>query len=375
MKNALRIALALGAFFVVAVTLAACGASSSNSLSGDDVALVNGTPITKADYTHWSAVTAHSVAGNNTNAVVPDPPAYTNCLAQLSKQTKTPKSQKPPTTAALIAQCKAQNQAVIQQTMGTLIQTAWVEGEAKQRGLSVTDAAVRQQLAQTKRQSFPTAVAYDKFLATSGMTPADVLHRVRVQMLAQLITQKIQSTTVPVSEAQIASYYNHNRRQFSLPERRDLEIVLTQTKAQAQAAKAAITSGQSWPAVVKKYSSDAASKATGGVLRGVAKGQQDKALDTAAFSAREGLIVGPLKGKFGWYLVRVTAITPASQTPLAQAKAQIRPLLSQQGGQLKMTAFISDFQKRWKSETNCRVGYIIMLCKNAPKAAKAAPGN
>jgi foldase protein PrsA len=368
-KTSIRFALALGAFFVVAVVLAACGGSSS-SIPGNAVAVVDGTPVTKVTYDRWAAITARSASGNNANAAVPDPPAYTNCVATLRKQAKTPKGQPKPTTATLIAQCKALNQQVIQQTMSTLLQSQWVEGEAKKQGITVPQSAVDKQLALTKKQSFPAAGAYDKFLKQSGMTAADVLQRVRVQLLAQRITQKIQKNATSVTDAQITAYYNKNRAQFAVPERRDLQIVLTKSKAQADKAKAALDSGTKWAAVAKKYSTDPASKANGGVLRGVAKGQQDKALDQAAFSAKKGVTVGPVKGQFGWYVVRVTAITAPNQTALAQAKAQIKPLLTQQAQQKQMSTFISSFQKRWKDATNCRTAYLVQLCKNAPTPKK-----
>ena len=40
--------------------------------------------------------------------------------------------------------------------MQLLIQAIWIEKEAKDHGVSVTDADVQSSLAQTKRQSFPT---------------------------------------------------------------------------------------------------------------------------------------------------------------------------------------------------------------------------
>jgi len=374
-KTSLRLALALGAFFVVAIVLAACG-GSSDSIPGNAVAVVNGQPITKADFAHWQQITAKTATQGNPSAIVPDPPSYANCIAQLRKQSKPVKGQPKPTDASLRAQCAAQEQQIQQQTMSTLIQSAWVEGEAKQQGVSVTSAAVQQQLAQTKKQSFPTATAYNKFLTSSGMSQADVVDRVRVQLLAQRITQKIQQGAAQPTEAQIASYYNKNRAQFQLPERRDLEIILTKTQAQANAAKAAVQGGMSWKGAARKYSTDAASKANGGLLRGVGKGQEDKALDQAAFSAKKGVIVGPVKGQFGWYIVRVVGITPPKTTTLAEARSQIKPLLAQQGSQQKMAAFITDFQKRWKGKTNCRAGYVVALCKNAPtpKATSTAGG-
>jgi foldase protein PrsA len=363
-KTPLRIALALGAFFVLALVLAACG--SSSGISGNAVANVDGTSITKADFNRWLAISARSAGATGGTVVVPDPPTYAKCIAALRAQQKPAKGQPAPSTETLRAQCKAQDQQLRQQTMATLLQTAWVEGEAKREGVSATDAEVKQQLAVTKKQSFPTAAAYNRFVKQSGMTQADILERVKVQLLAQKITKKIQSSSAPVSDAQVSQYYNQHKSQFAVPERRDLELILTKTQAQAQQARSAVEGGMSWKDAAKKYSTDPASKATGGVLRGVAKGQEDQALDKAAFSAKKGVIVGPVKGQFGWYVVRVMNISAPQQQSLAQARPQIKALLTQQGSQQKMGAFIQDFQKRWKAKTKCRAGYLVQLCSNAP---------
>ena len=364
MRTPLRILLALGAFFVAATVLVACG-SSDNSVPGNAVANVDGTPITRSEYEKWATITAKGSAQGR-EAVVPDPPTFTRCIAQLRSQSRPARGQPAPTDVTLRAQCRQQNEAITSQTMGTLIQNLWIEKEAEEQDVSVSDADVRRQFALTKRQSFPTAKAYDRFLATSGMTEADVLERVRIQALAEALTRKVQESATPVTDAQIQSYYTRNREQFAIPERRDVQLVLARTQAQANAAKSAVQNGASWAAVARQYSTDAASKAAGGELRGVSRDQQDRAFDQAAFTARENEIVGPVKGQFGFYVLRVTNITPPRQTPLAEARAQIRALLQQQAQQTKMSTFIRDFQQRWKDTTNCREGYVVQLCKNAP---------
>lgn len=365
MRTPLRILLALGAFFVAATLLVACG-SSDSSVPGNAVANIDGTPITRSDYEKWAAITVKGSAQGRVAAVVPDPPTFTRCIAQLRSQSRPARGQPAPTDVTLRAQCRQQNEAIIAQTMGTLIQNLWIEKEAEEQDVSVSDADVRRQFALTKRQSFPTDKAYDRFLAQSGMTEADVLERVRIQALAEALTRKVQDSAAPITEAQIQSYYARNRAQFALPERRDIQLVLARTQAQANAAKSAVQNGTSWAAVARQYSTDAASKAAGGELKGVSRAQQERALDQAAFTARRGEIVGPVRGQFGFYVLRVTNITPARQTPLADSRAQIRALLQQQGAQAKMSTFIRDFQERWKDRTNCREGYVVQLCKNAP---------
>ena len=153
-----------------------------------------------------------------------------------------------------------------------------------------------------------------------------------------------------VTDAQIADYYNKNKSRFAQPERRDLRIVLTKTKAKAEQAKTAIESGQSFESVAKKYSIDQASKSQGGKLPAVAKGQQEKALDTAIFAAKKGKLVGPVKTQFGYYVFEVTKITPASQQSLDQAKATIKQLLASQNQQKALDTFVKYFRKTLEGE-------------------------
>ena len=108
---------------------------------------------------------------------------YLSDLA-LRKQTRKVRGQPAPSNATLKAQCRQQNDQLVQQTTATLIQNAWIEGEAKDRDVTVSDAEVKRQLEQTKRQSFPNEKAYQRFLRQSGMTQDDVLARL-VQRIAE----------------------------------------------------------------------------------------------------------------------------------------------------------------------------------------------
>ena len=103
------------------------------------------------------------------------------------------------------------------------------------------------------------------------------------------------------------------------------------------------------------------------MLLAVAKGQQEKALDNAVFKAKKGQLVGPVKTQFGYYVFKVQKVTPASQQSLKQAQQTIKQLLASQNQQKALNSFVKDFQKKWKGQTNCRKGFVIALCKNAPK--------
>ena len=360
MKRQLKV-LALGAFFVPAAIVAGCG----GGVPGNAVAEVDGTAIEKDTYEHWLNVAAKS-AGPDSK--VPVPPDFKDCIAQLKKTAAKPAEGQPKQTDAdYKKQCQQQYDQLQEQVLGLLISFEWIEREAEDQGIKVTDAEVKKSFEEQKKQSFPKTADYEKFLKDSGQTNEDVMQRVRLDTLSQKIRDKVTKGKDKVTDQQIEDYYNKNKAQFAQPERRDLSIVLTKTEAKAKQAKAALESGESFKSVVKQYSIDDASKAQGGKLPAVAKGQQEKAFDDAIFKAKKGKLSGPVKTQFGWYVFRVDKVTKASQQTLEQAKTTIKQVLASQNQQKALDAFVKDFRKKWKEKTECRDEFATQDCKNAPK--------
>jgi foldase protein PrsA len=364
-----RLSLALGAFFIAAIALAACG---GNNVPGNAVANVDGTLITSQNFNHWLGVAARSQNPTGGGPVsVPDAPTFAKCVAaKKASQPKPAKGQQPPTDAQLKSQCQQEFSALRDQVMQFLISAQWIQGEAADQGVKVTDADVNKRFQQTKTQSFPKEADYQKFLKQSGMTQNDILFRVKLDALSSKIRDKVTKGQGKVTQAQITTYYNKNKKRFAQPERRDMRIVLTKSQSQAEAAKKALDSGQSWNAVAKKYSTDQSTKNTGGQLLAVTKGQQDRTFENAAFAAKTNKVLGPVKTQFGYYVFDVTKVTPASQQSLAQAKNTISQLLTSQNQQKALNNFVKDFQKKWKDRTNCRKGYVTQDCSNAPTPKK-----
>jgi foldase protein PrsA len=358
---------ALGAVFFAAIALAACG---SSGIPGNAVVQVGENPITKETFNHWLTVAAASSAQaapgkTPPKPVVPDPPSYTNCIAHLQATAPKPaKGQSKPTEAQLKAQCEQEFTALKQEVLGFLISSNWVIGEASDQGVSVSDSEVQKKFNELKKQQFPKEAEFQKFLTNTGQTVSDLLLRVKLNLLSQKIQQKIaKNGAKKPSEAEIQKYYNENKQRFGQPERRDLAIILTKTQAQAEAAKKEIQSGKSFASVAKSKSIDPASKAQGGSLPGVVKGQEQKALDTAVFAAKTGTLSGPVKTPFGYYVFEVKTIHAPSQQALAQVKTSIQQQLTAQKQQTSLSKFVNEFKKKWTGRTDCRPGYVILDCK------------
>ncbi|HYM45583.1 MAG TPA: peptidyl-prolyl cis-trans isomerase [Solirubrobacteraceae bacterium] len=359
MSRHLRFISALGAVFF-AVGLTACG-----GIPGNAVVQVGGNPITKATFEHWMSVAAASTATTpGEKPVVPDPPKYTACVAHLEATAPKPaKGQSKPSAAQLKTQCEQQYKSLQQEVLGFLISSSWVLGEAESMGVKASDKEVKKQFEKIKNQQFPKAEEFKKFLASSGQTVSDLLLRVKLNLLSTKIQQKVAKQKPKVTQAQIEKYYDEHKSQFGAPEKRNLSIVLTKTEAAAKKAKQEVESGKSFASVAKSTSIDPTSKANGGELSGVVKGQEVKALDEAVFSAKQGVLSGPVKTPFGYYIFEVKGTTPGSQQTLAQAQSTIKQQLTTQQQQQALSKFVKEFRKKWTSKTECRAGYVVQNCK------------
>ena len=363
--------LALCAFFVLpALLLSACG----SDVPGNSVAKVGDQTIRRSTFDHWMQIAAVSAAGQTATtgaapkAQVPDSPSFTKCIAQKKATAGKPaKGQPEPTEAQLKGQCQQEYNQLRDQVLEFLIRGNWIEQETKKQNLKVSDKDVQKQIDAAVKQAFQNSGDFQKFLQRSGLTQADVFYQQRNQLLQQKLTEKVTKAQGTVTDAQIQQYYDKNKAKFSTPERRDLRIVLTKTQAKAEQARKALDSGQSWADVTKKYSIDQASKAQGGKLAGVAKGQQEKALDDAIFKADKGKLVGPVKTQFGYYILEVSKIAAAKQQSLEQSKASIKQILTSDNQRKALDQFGKDYRNRWKAETSCRKGYTTADCKNGPK--------
>jgi foldase protein PrsA len=358
MNKRLRALLALCAISLPAMIVAGCG-----GVPGNAVAEVDGAPIEKQDFDHWMNVAAKSGGG-----AVPEPPNYQACVAEARKNLPKPGKGTPKTTdAQLRTQCKEQYDQLRTQVLNLLISFEWIEGEAQEQNVKVTDAEVRKSFEQQRKQSFPKDADYQKFLKDSGQTEEDILQRVRLDALSNKIRDKVIEGKDKVSKAQIASYYDKNKATFATPEQRDLSVVLTRTKAKAQQARRELAAGATWAQVARKYSIDDASKSEGGKLPAVSKGQQEKAFDDAIFSARLGQLKGPVKTQFGWYVFEVDKVTQADQQTLDEATTTIRQTLASQNQQKALDTFVKDFRERWREKTDCRDGFVTSDCSNGPE--------
>lgn len=360
MSKTVRLTTALGAVLFALVGLAACG--GSKGIPSNAVVSVDGTPINTTTFNHWMQVAAVSSASGvfAKNPIAPDPPTYTKCIAHFKEISENKKL----TAAQLKQQCEIQYKNLLKQVLGFLISSQWVIGEAKSLGVKLSDKEVKKQFETIKSQQFPKTAEFEKFLASSGQTISDLLLRVKLNMLSTKIQQKVIKQKGHVSQDQISKYYNQNKSRYGTPEKRDVQVIQVKTVPAAEKAKKEIESGKSFASVAKAVSTDKTSKANGGLLSGVQKGQEEASLDKALFSAPANKLSGPVLTPFGYYVYEVKKITPGTAQTLAQASPSIKATLTATQERTALTKFVKEFKAKWKAKTECRAAYSVQDCKS-----------
>jgi len=359
---------ALGAFFVVmAAAIGGCG----SSIPGNSVATVAGNPITVGAYKHWMYIAAKDEAAEEEGEPVitaSDPPDFTSCIKQIREQVPSLKSDSDTT---LRSDCKEVFTEFNTEVMDFLIEGYWYQADWAKQGKTYTQADLNKDWAKVKKEEFPTAAELKTYLSESGETQQDLYFQVRVNSIySKLLTQNEKKVT----PALISQYYDKHKSEFGTAQTRDIHLIRTTTQAKAQDAYNALNSGTSWDTVAKQYAADAASKSNGGLLTGVTNGEEEKAANTAIFSAPVNKLVGPVHGLFGYYVIEVTKITPATQQSLKKATAQIKELLTSQQEQDAQNAVTKKSKANWGAKTLCRATYAVAYCAGykAPKTTTTA---
>lgn len=347
---------------VLLIIVLAIFVSGSGGVPDDAVAKVKSETIAKA---RFDQILGLYVSQSQPNAkgkpVLPDPPEFTKCIAN-KKKTAPKKS----TVKQLKEQCENEWNTAKDQIMTTLIQQKWYQLEAEERNIKISDKEVKDRFLPLKQQTFPKAADYQKFLKSSGQTEQDLLNLVRNNLYQEKVREQV-TKSGEVTPEDVKKYYAANQERFVTPPSRDLLVVFTEKKGDAEAAAAALKSGDSWSSVVKKYSDDAASKENGGKFPGVTKGQFEPTLDKAVFGAKKSVVVGPVKTQFGYYVFEVEKTSPEKKQTLKEAEPTIKQAIQSESQQKKFDEFQKEFNEKWRKRTKCADLYKIELCKNGPE--------
>jgi foldase protein PrsA len=310
---------------VAALALAACGGGSSSAdVPEGAIAVVGDKTVTKAQFDQLMEQQKKSAESNNQTWAAVGTPQY-----------------------------EAVKATVVQ---GLVEQAEWeLEGEAM--GIKVTDDEVEKELVALKKQySLEDEDKYKAELARLGITDQQVRDQLRTQVLSNKIFEAV-TKNVMVTDADIAAYYKQNATQYQQPASREVRHILVKTEALAQKLYNEIKAGADFAQLAQKYTQDKASKADGGKFTAF-KGRTVAPFDEFVFSAKTGDLSKPIKTQFGWHVIEVlSAVKPATTTPLDQVKDSIKTTLLQQKQNAAMKTWIANLKTKYADDISYAPGY------------------
>ena len=218
----------------VALLVAGCGGSSGTKLSKGVAATVAGQPITigQVDTLIAQSKTAAKAQGQ---------------LKSFPKEGST------------------QFKALVQQSVGFLVQRVELEQQAKKEGVVVTDAEIQNTFKTSilKKYFSGSQTKYEAELKKRGLTDAQVKDDVRLNLLQTALGNKI-TAGVKVTEDEAHSFYLQHAPDYAKPQSRKVQHILVKTKALADKIYSQLKAGGDFDALAKKYSQDPGTKSKGG---------------------------------------------------------------------------------------------------------------
>jgi parvulin-like peptidyl-prolyl isomerase len=235
-----------------------------------------------------------------------------------------------------------------------LIAELLIKDRADRLGLSVASEELKEAMSRLKEQyGIKTDAEFDDSLRKSGMARADMEARLRDTILMNKVFGRELRTREELPDKDLRERYTREKERYRLPERARLrEIIVIKpddpTKVDAARQRATDLAAQARTGDFAKLattSSDSGTKAKGGDLGEVTRGELLPDLDKAVFNATSGTVLGPIETKSGWHILKVEARLPSEVPAFESVKDRLRKDASEDAWQRDYKAYIDRLRK------------------------------
>jgi hypothetical protein len=244
-----------------------------------------------------------------------------------------------------------------------LILSRWLLGEANELGVSVAASEVKREASELVEDQAEKApyqrMTHDPELRRLLLAPilgqADRERLIELSLLVPKIERArlLRARRREVNRRQVERFYVRHKRQFDLPNQRQVDII-GGPLADVIQAKHEIESGKPFLEVARRVSIDP--EAPGGLWR-LLLGHDEPQVEEPIFAARLHVLVGPKKYS-EYYIFEVLEAIPAHQETLAEAEEVIREKLAPRPARLG-----AESERKWIRRTRCRAGYVVARCR------------
>jgi parvulin-like peptidyl-prolyl isomerase len=224
------------------------------------------------------------------------------------------------------------------EVLDTLISEKLIEQEIAKLHVDVTDEEVDRVVDNMMAANNLDKKRFKQALAQQGLSLPEYREGIKKQLLKVKIIQLKVKNRVHISDQDVKSTWAQKKTRaqtdFKIRARHILFLVPPGSdsgkdkaaKKKAEAALVRARGGEDFTTLAKELSEGPSGK-NGGALGVFGRGEMVPAFEKAAFSARVGDVVGPVKTPFGWHLILVEERVAQKSRPLDVVQEDLRQQL------------------------------------------------
>ncbi len=278
-------------------------------------------------------------AGCASNAVAARVNGVEITSAELDQQVETIKSQYP----GMFDDEQGQEQLLEfkRSLLSSLIDQVLIRQAAEDRGITVTDAEIDEQIESIRPQ---VGGDLEGALAEANMTMEDLRQQLSDQLVHQKLVEDL-DTGEEITDAEIESYYEANIGQFTEVASQHAAHILfdPDDKETAERVLAEVRAGADFAELAEEHSKDPGSAVQGGDL-----GWSDPSrpyvpeFEAALAELEPGEISDLVETDFGWHIIKVIDAREEGTQPLEDVSSLIEQMIAQQRSTDVFQAFLAE---------------------------------
>ncbi len=238
-----------------------------------------------------------------------------------------------------------------------LVNQELIVQEGKKAGLVPKDAEVDAEVAKIK-QRFPTEDAFTQVLKQQGLTEKVLSGLIERGMIAKkVLDTKIKPTAKPVTDKDIADYYEGHKEEFVEPEKASARHILfklspdssdeekTEAKEKLQGILKEARGGADFAELAKQHS-ECPSAPQGGDLGYFGRGQMVKPFEDVVFSSEPDQISDIVETQFGYHIILVEDRKPEKPLALENVSGRIKEMLGEKESNIALEKWLKPVREK-----------------------------
>jgi peptidyl-prolyl cis-trans isomerase C len=255
----------------------------------------------------------------------------------------------------------ADPQAVLRRAVEQVIGHTLLVQAAREAGTKVERSEVEGRVA-AQRSRYPSPEAFAQALQASGTSELELAQREEENLLILRFTEGSLGPQAAVSSAEARTYYDQHPEEFEHPEQVKVRMILVSVpevaspevedaaKVRAAQAYSRLAAGEDFATVAKDVSDDP-TKARGGEVGWVRRGQLLPELEGAVFDHKAGDFSKPTRSKYGYHIMGVAEQRGPGRSSFEEVEPTLTNMLKGLKVREAMRKLVSERRAAAKIET------------------------